>query len=386
MGSLRCSTTTSNLCSNGRGESAHLRVLCVSESQLPPSLYTKSRSLWNPLSFGDYTILTASLGVVPSTARLKFLTKYSALPPVNNFFLSHVFSSHYCLRLLEVRPLVIKRVPIPTTQPSFIAANSHLLPYYNPTVNLSFLPAEPRLISDSLRGGHKGLFVGHWLSTLFFKKKDLVGAKHNHQYVTPLRIFKQAAGVGYANYAAKFMTSLIIPQLEVLLNAPTSLSVSFSFASRVDRITVNYVNLIKLRLRYLAAVFVNVLFISEFVDIVFYALASRNLKGFLEYIRRIFNRLSIWEHKRFATVLINLFYSHFLPLFPLLNIQGLYFQIKGKLGVGGNSRKRKVSLKIGKTATSWNSAAASFVNSTITTPTGVLGVKLLVLTQSNTLF
>lgn len=89
------------------------------------------------------------------------------------------------------------------------------------------------------------------------------------------------------------MTSLIIPQLEVLLNAPTSLSVSFSFVSRVDRITVNYVNLIKLRLRYLAAVFVNVLFISEFVDIVFYALASRNLKGFLEYIRRIFNRLSI---------------------------------------------------------------------------------------------
>jgi len=43
------------------------------------------------------------------------------------------------------------------------------------------------------------------------------------------------------------------------------------------------------------------------------------------------------------------------PIFKDLNILGLKVLIKGKVGVGGNSRKRSISLSLGKpTSTRFN--------------------------------
>lgn len=65
------------------------------------------------------------------------------------------------------------------------------------------------------------------------------------------------------------------------------------------------------------------------------------------------------------------------PLFLVLNIQGFRILIKGKVGVGGNSRKRLIALKLGKLTTTRNFSNTYTMNTWLNTATGALGIRIL---------
>jgi hypothetical protein len=113
----------------------------------------------------------------------------------------------------------------------------------------------------------------------------------------------------------------------------------------------------------------------------YFTLLARDLVGLKTYVRKTFSKLSIWDHKRFTTLLFNMFSHQLYPIFERLGILGFYIRIKGKLGVGGNSRKRSASASMGEISTSNYPSTASFLNSTITTPTGVLGLQILIVSK-----
>jgi ribosomal protein S3 len=70
------------------------------------------------------------------------------------------------------------------------------------------------------------------------------------------------------------------------------------------------------------------------------------------------------------------FFLFFLYFFSKLKIKGIKFSIKGKISVAGNARKKKIFFSFGKTSFSSLSNKILYNFTTITTFTGVLGVKI----------
>ena len=68
--------------------------------------------------------------------------------------------------------------------------------------------------------------------------------------------------------------------------------------------------------------------------------------------------------------------SHFIFLFKELKIKGLKIKLKGKISAAGNSRKRSIIYRVGKTSNSELNLKVDFTESTINTFTGVMGFRV----------
>jgi hypothetical protein len=222
-------------------------------------------------------------------------------------------------------------------------------------------------------------FVNSSLSLFFDQSARLNTQKLNHLFVRTRDL--KSRGFLPVSYYSKFLSSILTPLFSNFLNSSTSLLLDFNYISRLSRLDVGLVASIRSRLQHLHSTFANIIFISEFLDILYFTLLSKDLDSLKRYIRRIFSKLSIWDHKKFAVLLVNMFAHQLYPLFDRLGIRGLYFRIKGKLGVGGNSRKRSMFTRLGEISSSDYPSRASFLNSTVGTTTGVLGIQILIVSD-----
>lgn len=68
--------------------------------------------------------------------------------------------------------------------------------------------------------------------------------------------------------------------------------------------------------------------------------------------------------------------THFYTMFKDLDIKGLKIKLKGKISVAGNSRKRSILYRVGKTSYSEVNLRVSHQKSTINTFTGVMGFQV----------
>ena len=65
--------------------------------------------------------------------------------------------------------------------------------------------------------------------------------------------------------------------------------------------------------------------------------------------------------------------SHFYYIFKELGVKGLKIKLKGKISAAGNSRKRTILYRIGKTSNSQVALRTDYTKTTINTFTGVMG-------------
>lgn len=63
--------------------------------------------------------------------------------------------------------------------------------------------------------------------------------------------------------------------------------------------------------------------------------------------------------------------------FKFFNCLGFFLKIKGKISVGGNSKKRRYSIKVGKNSLSRKNIKFNYLKGLVRTPVGVLGFKVL---------
>jgi ribosomal protein S3 len=66
----------------------------------------------------------------------------------------------------------------------------------------------------------------------------------------------------------------------------------------------------------------------------------------------------------------------FIHVLPKLGVKGLKIRLKGKISAAGNSRKRLILYRIGKTSFSQTSLKVLAENDTVITFTGVMGLNL----------
>jgi hypothetical protein len=97
---------------------------------------------------------------------------------------------------------------------------------------------------------------------------------------------------------------------------------------------------------------------------------------FSNWMKLSFKKINFFKYKFFFYFLKYTIFNIYFNIFKEFNIYGFKINIKGKLGVMGNARKRLYMVKFGKVSNFSIKYKISFNLSLIKTFTGVMGLKL----------
>jgi len=113
-----------------------------------------------------------------------------------------------------------------------------------------------------------------------------------------------------------------------------------------------------------------------FLDLILTFLFTKDTVFFKNLLKYILESIHFKNHKRFLynlKVLLSLIFDVYSTS---LNVLGLYIKIKGKIGLGGNSKKKKYNFKKGNFSFTKKDQKLSYNKDVIRTYSGVLGFEV----------
>ena len=113
---------------------------------------------------------------------------------------------------------------------------------------------------------------------------------------------------------------------------------------------------------------------SNFIKIIILTLLSKDTTIFINWIKSFLEILYYKNHKKFFILLKYIFFFFFKYLKFFFKIKGLKFNVKGKISLGGNSKKKKQSFSLGSFSLTKKSTFINFNKTHVNTLSGVLGV------------
>ena len=117
-------------------------------------------------------------------------------------------------------------------------------------------------------------------------------------------------------------------------------------------------------------------FLEEAIHIMHLAFSLHDASLFGHWLKAMIKRISFWKTRSIFRFLRYLFQNYFIHVFDDLKIKGLKIKLKGKISAAGNSRKRTILYRVGKTSHSTVSLRVSHESMLVHTFTGVMGFQV----------
>ena len=117
-------------------------------------------------------------------------------------------------------------------------------------------------------------------------------------------------------------------------------------------------------------------FLEESLHIIHISFVLRDPKIIASWLRAMILRISFWKTRSIFRFLKYLFHNYFTHVFDDVKIKGLKIRLKGKISAAGNSRKRTILYRIGKTSHSEVNLRVVKDFSLVNTFTGVMGFQV----------
>lgn len=120
------------------------------------------------------------------------------------------------------------------------------------------------------------------------------------------------------------------------------------------------------------------LFLKEMLPILFYSFWFKDLLYFNTWLKYNLERFPLKKHKTFIfylKLILNMYFALFKKFFK---IKGFYLDLRGKVSVAGNAKKRHTSIVLGELTKSNRSLKFDWKQNIIHTNTGVLGLTLII--------
>jgi len=112
---------------------------------------------------------------------------------------------------------------------------------------------------------------------------------------------------------------------------------------------------------------------KQIIGVIYYALLLKDSSMFANFFRKILENINIKLHKKLLLGLKKLIKDVYKPVFFLFGILGIFLNIKGKLGVSGNAKKRRHYFYSGKHSITSRIAKMDLKFLPVWTFTGALG-------------
>lgn len=222
-----------------------------------------------------------------------------------------------------------------------------LFMFSNPQINTSLTTLRPLLIPVFL-----------------FYKKFIQSLKLKRKYFQPTHL----------PYVGSYFTNYINQFFSYKYNARTAVLFNFEIMSHFSTKDFIISEIIKSRLMGMSGAFSTIFFVREYADALYLAFKVKSFKHLINYLNRMLKSLIFYDHKRFLVFFFETIREQYYPLFDFFSLQGVSVSIKGKIGVGGNSRKRRMRLNLGKTTRVQANLNVYELNTWLNTRTGALGI------------
>lgn len=223
----------------------------------------------------------------------------------------------------------------------------------------------------------EGSLLGGVKSTVFLRK---IGGPTNYNSVETLKTNTYLPLLSLQNKVRtsflkkNLITTLFTLQLSHTINSPIFFKLC---AAKLIPIFLKYhITYIFKKFKRYGVFFGGPVKLMEFVLISFLTIISKDLNYFTVWLKGKFESVFYRKHKKLL-YLIKLFFVNYVSIYlNMFRCRGFYLRIKGKIGVGGNSKKKRYLVKIGKH--SLTSKRLKFTNhiGVIRTLVGTLGVKV----------
>jgi hypothetical protein len=87
---------------------------------------------------------------------------------------------------------------------------------------------------------------------------------------------------------------------------------------------------------------------KRLIGILYYSLLLKDASIFTNFFGSLLEKLNVKLHKKIFLGLKKLIKDVFKPIFAFIGVVGLFFNIKGKIGVSGSAKKRRYFFSYGR--------------------------------------
>lgn len=144
----------------------------------------------------------------------------------------------------------------------------------------------------------------------------------------------------------------------------------FNFKKGTNRLVLRYISFRRFTYRYFKKSFgVS----KQIIGILYYSFLLKDSSIFVNFFKKILEKANIKLHKKIFLGLKKLIKDLFKPIFNHLGLLGLFFNIKGKIGVSGNAKKRRYFFFFGKHSITTRTIRIDHKFVSVWTFTGALG-------------
>lgn len=141
----------------------------------------------------------------------------------------------------------------------------------------------------------------------------------------------------------------------------------------IDSFWKNYINFFLKKHMFLFKRFNKLIAVRELLEILWITFKNHDLLILLNFIKRKIEGAHFKKHKKILSIFFDVIRKN-TQLLSLLNIKGFFFDIRGKVGVSGNAKKRHHSFSLGKITTTSQNLGSYFQQINVWTPTGQMGI------------
>ena len=117
---------------------------------------------------------------------------------------------------------------------------------------------------------------------------------------------------------------------------------------------------------------------KQIIGVIYYSLLLKDSSIFVNFFKKILEKLNIKLHKKLFKGLKRLLKDFYKPLFNFFGVSGMFFNIKGKIGVSGNAKKRRYYFFFGRHSLTSRLVKIDLKFTPIWTFTGTLGFSFLI--------
>lgn len=202
------------------------------------------------------------------------------------------------------------------------------------------------------------------LTNLVLKKNFLKKA------ITSVKIYKFFKKIKKINFFL-FLNKFLLNFLEFFLKS----KVLFNLKKGSNKIMLKQLSSRKFYIKYFKK---NLKITKQIMGVLYYSLLLKDSTIFVNFFKKILEKLSIKSHKKVFLGLKKILKDFFVPIFPLLGVWGLFFNIKGKIGVSGSAKKRRYYFYYGKHSITTRKIKIDIKHTPVWTFTGSLGFTFLI--------